>query len=255
MGVRDRRALRPRLERVEGRELLSGLIASMAASSPRAAAAFTRLTQRLAATSNVTTATGVNYSGNTGNLLNGNGLSNNTASPLLGNGQPSPHELARETFRAYFSGRYYVGPGRFTDQGITYYFRGIGGANWFLHGDFNMAVVTPADPSAPFQGEAVMQDKNTSTSAIQGFILTADRTSVDSLGRPTRLTFTADPNIFSGVFFAAGAEGTVDITYGRKNAVTVRFNGLVYTSGLTSPLVNQDLYARHNRPLRNHIPT
>jgi hypothetical protein len=122
-----------------------------------------------------------------------------------------------------------------------------------LHGDFDMGIVTPLDPNKPFLGEAVLQDKNNNSQAIQGFILTGNRTSVDSLGRPTHLTFEADPNIYSGAFFVQAAEGSVDITYGPRNTIAVRFTGLVYTSGLTNPLVNQDMYARHGRPLRNHV--
>ena len=118
-----------------------------------------------------------------------------------------------------------------------------------------MAVVTPTDPNAPFLGEAVLNDKSTNSAGIQGLILTGARTDVDSLGRPTHLTFTADPNIYSGVFFVDAAEGTIDIHYGAKGAITASFHGLVYTSGLTSPLVNQDLYARNGRPLRFHPST
>ena len=122
----------------------------------------------------------------------------------------------------------------------------------YLHGDFNMAIVTPVDPSAPFLGEAVLNDKSTNSSGIHGLTLTGSRTEVDSQGRPTKLTFTADPNIYSGAFFGEAGQGSVAIKYGPKNAATVRFDGLIYTSGLASPLVNQDLYARHGRPVRYH---
>jgi hypothetical protein len=246
MGYRDRRAARPSLERIEARELLSGVIAAMVASEPPRINAYQALATHMSANGSLPV-----YSGNTGSST-GNGLTNNSSSPLLGNGAPTPAELARETFKAAFSGRFYTGPGRFSSQGTTYYYRGLGGSTFFLHGDFNMAVVTPTDPNAPFLGEAVLNDKSTNSAGIQGLILSGARTDVDSLGRPTHLTFTADPNVYSGVFFVDAAAGTVDIRYGAKGAITASFHGLVYTSGLTNPLVNQDLYARNGRPLRFH---
>jgi hypothetical protein len=70
--------------------------------------------------------------------------------------------------------------------------------------------------------------------------------SYDKVGRPTKLTFTADPAINSGIFFENTASGTVSIHYS-KNSATARFNGLVYTTGLTNPLTNSELYARGGR--------
>jgi hypothetical protein len=238
---RARRALRPALERVEGRELLSGLMVALAAkTSTPSAASLLQAEIGAASTGN----------GNTGGVGNGNGLTNNSNTPLLGSGTPTPQELARETFRAGFSGRDYVGPGRFSDQGTTYFYRGIGGSNMFLHGDFDMAVITPTDPTKPFLGLAVLNDKSTNSSGVLAFDLTGDRNSVDSQGRPTHLTATGDPNIYAGAFYVQAADVSVDIRYGANNAATVTFHGLVYTTGLTNPLVNQDLYARQGRPLR-----
>jgi len=177
------------------------------------------------------------------------------SSPLLGAGAPSRREQVRQSFRAVFTGRYYTSPGRFSDQSTTYFFRGVGGSSFFLHGDFDMGVVTPTDPTAPFTGEAILQDKNTSSQAIVGLVLKGDRTAVDSKGRPTRLTLSADPNIYSGMFFVDAATGTVDIRYGPNKSVTVIFNAQVYTSGLANPLVNSDLYARGNRPLKFRGPS
>jgi hypothetical protein len=264
MGVRDRRAVRPVLQPFEERQLLSGIVASMITSQPSEPSAIGLLESQIAApaTGSSSTAGGTTtqgafagfqaYSGNTGGVGNGVGLNDNTSSPLLGNGFPTPQELARETFRATFTGRVYTGPGRFANQGTTYFLRGIGGSNFFLHGDFDMAVVTPTDPSANFLGLAVLNDKSTNSSGILGLDLTASRTAVDSQGRPTQLTFSGDPNVYSGAFAVSAAQGTVTITYGAKNAVKVTFQGLVYTTGLTSPLVNQDLYARQGRVIPFH---
>jgi hypothetical protein len=245
MARQGRRALRPTVEagELESRQLLSSIIALMAANKPAPVPAINALSNRLATSPPI-------YSGNTGTVGLGNGLSNNNASPLIGNGLATPEETARQTFRAGFVGRVYTGPGRFSDQSTTYYIRGLGGSNFFLHGDFNMAIVTPTDPTAPFLGEAVMNDKSTGTSGIIGLVLTGSRTAVDSHGRPTQLTFTSDPNIYSGIFSVSASSGTVSITYGRNNSAKAVFSGLVYTSGLTSPLVNSDLYARQGRPVK-----
>lgn len=242
-----RRALRPTIEglELESRQLLSGIIALMAASAPKPVSAIAALSNRVAAAP-------VTYSGNTGGVGNGVGLSNNNSSPLLGNGQPTPQEVARETFRAGFTGQVYTGPGRFTSQSTTYNIRGLGGTNFFLHGDLDMTIVTPTDPTAPFMGEAVMNDKSTGSGGILGLILTGSRTAVDAKGRPTQLTFSSDPNIYSGIFFTSASQGTVTLTYGARHSVKAVFHGLVYTSGLTNPLVNSALYARGGRPLPYH---
>lgn len=262
VGDRERRPLRPVIERMEGRQLLSGLMASMAAQKLHPTATPPVLAGRLHAESGGGAGgAGGGGSGGGGGAgtrnpytypPSGNGFVNNASSPLIGQGAPTPGELARETYRASFAGRYYTGPGRFSDQGTTYFYRGLGTSTYFLHGDFTMAVVTPTDPSLPFQGEAILSDKNTNSAGIQGFILSGLRTDVDSQGRPTRLRLVADPNVYSGAFFVQAAEGTVDIKYGAIDKIKVTFQGRVYTNGLTNPLTNQDLYGRQGRPLRFH---
>ena len=78
----------------------------------------------------------------------------------------------------------------------------------------------------------MLNDKSTNSSAIQGLILTGSRTDVDSHGRPTKMTFTADPNVYSGAFFVEAAQGTVSIKYGPNNAIAVRFDVVsVYAIG------------------------
>jgi hypothetical protein len=169
-----------------------------------------------------------------------------TTSPLLGQGQPTPRELARETFQASFSGPFAVGPGRFTDQAQIVFSRGVGTSTAFFHGNYDMAIVTPVDPTAPLTGLAVLNDKNTNGSGIIGLDLTGDPHNVDKQGRPLQMTFTNDANIYSGTFFVDAASGTVDIRY-HGGAASVRFRGLVYTSGLTNPLKNSDLVSRGGR--------
>ena len=71
------------------------------------------------------------------------------------------------------------------------------------------------------------------------------KAATDAKGRPTRLTFTADQNVYGGIFFVDAAAGTVHITYG-KNSATAVFNGRIYVSGLTNPFQNVDLYAKNS---------
>ena len=93
----------------------------------------------------------------------------------------------------------------------------------------------------PVTGFAFLDDKNNNSGGVVGLDLVADPTSFDSKGRPTRLTFTADPNVYGGIFFVDSAVGPVTITY-HKNTAQAAFNGRIYTSGLTSPFENVDLY-------------
>lgn len=231
---RHARRIRPGVEPAEARELPSGIIASL---SSRAHMAQGHV-GFLAPTASTTAAAGP-----------GNGFINDPSSPLLGQGTPTPAELAREGFRAVFRGPYTIGPGRFSDQAQVLFVRGVGGSNAFLHGNFTMGVVTPVDPTMPPRGEAVLNDKNINSSGILGLQLTA--TAVDSAGRPSQLTFTQDPNIYSGTFFVDAALGTATVHYQPASPhggiATVIFQGRVYTSGLSFPLRNSDLASRGGR--------
>lgn len=227
MSERTRRCLAAVVERLDSRELLSGLVAALASSGPPAPSPGALVDRAEVASSS-----------------SSNGFS--TPSPILGNGTPTPRELARERFVATFQGPVYVGPGRFSDQSKIIYMRGPGGSNMFLHGDYQMAIVYSTNPNAPLTGEAYMQDKNNNSGAQVGFILTGNPSAVDRLGRPTQMTFTNDPNIYSGIFYSDAATGTVSIRYSKGTARAI-FKGLVYTSGLTSPLRNTDLIGRGGR--------
>jgi hypothetical protein len=227
---RSPRVLRPGLEAMERRDLLSVIPIIEQAQKPTISASALIQTAALSGTSS--TAQSLNPT--------------NSQSPLIGT-DPTPRELAREKFTAVFSGPVYVGPGRFADQAKTLYFRGLGTSNAFLHGDFQMAIVFPTDPTAPLFGEAVMQDKNTNSQAILALPLQGlTPQTFDKAGRPTDLTFTGDPNIYSGIFFVNTSAGSVHIRYS-KGSAKVSFKGLVYTTGLTNPLTNSDLYSRGGR--------
>ena len=242
MSFARRRALIPGLERMEGRRLLSSAIIIATANSNPLPSSDTLA---------VAASGGAGLGGSSGRTG-----SSPTAPIVPGQGTPTPHELARETFRASFTGPYSIGPGRFSDQARIIYFRGVGGSNQFRHGDFEMAVVTPVDPAATLTGEAVMNDKSTNSGAILGLGLAAAPQSADRFGRPTTLTFKNDPNIYSGIYFFNTSSGTATIQYRSYNVgphgygrgvATVSFQGLVYTSGLTNPLKNTDLYATGGR--------
>ena len=164
-----------------------------------------------------------------------------TVAPVTpGLGQPSARELARERFRGVFNGPYLRTPGRFTDQAAIDNYRGLGGSTQFLHGDYQMSIVYPTDPAGAITGLAYLQDKNVNSSGLIGFDLVGDPTSLDRRGRVTRLTFSADPNIYGGVDFNPTSSGTATIRYGRGSASVV-FSGLLYTNNLTNPLRNHSL--------------
>lgn len=180
--------------------------------------------------------------------------STNPPNPLFfPTGQPTPHEAARQVFGARFSGPFTVGRGRFSSQSQQLYIRGAGGSNQFLHGDTQLAIVTPADPNQPLAGSMVMFDRNINTNASLGFELKADRnTDLDAAGRPVRLTITglAD-NESGGIYAGAIAEGTVDIRYspsGRRSrgvfsqgTATITVRARIYTIGNNGLLRNADI--------------
>ena len=94
-------------------------------------------------------------------------------------------------------------------------------------------------------GFAFLDDKNNNSGGTVGLDLSADPTSFDAKGRPTRLFFTSDPNVYSGIFYVSQSSGIVTIKYGR-NTASATFSGRIYTSGLTSPFQNVQLYAQHS---------
>ncbi len=242
MGSKPRRQFRPALGVLEGRRLpSSAVIAALARPNPLPGRSALLASSLNASRARATAVASQETSG--------------SPAPLIpGQGQPTPQELRRETFTASFTGPYSIGPGRFSDQSQVAYFRGVGGSNQFLHGDFEMGIVTPAASGTPLSGGLVMNDKSTNTGAILGLDLAADPSTLDSRNRPTSLSLSADSNIYSGIYFINTSSGTVSIRYhsyhrnGRGVATgvaTVTVEGLVYTSGLTSPIRNSDLYYKH----------
>jgi hypothetical protein len=280
MGDRKRRNALPKLEPMEGRELLSGLMIALQATTPELTPdQVTSIASNLAqdglvsAAGSTAAGTGNAAVGGSNTASAGGGLyggGNNPqgitfpTAPIIGSGTPTAAELAREKFVAHFNGPSTIKPGRFSDQKQIIFLRGLGGStpNFFLHADYSLAIVIPTgfnktnpagtggDPTAPgyvppVTGFAFLDDKNNNSGGVVGLDLVADPTSFDAKGRPTRLTFTADPNVYGGIFYVDSAVGTVHIAYG-KNSATATFNGRIYTSGLTSPFENVDLYAKNS---------
>ena len=241
MPVRRRRTPVPTLLPLEGRELMSSSAGSWAATTPTLGGADVVRIAQIQAPAVAPADSSGDTTGSPGGGFPAPYPS--AASPLLGQGEPTKAERARQRFRAQFSGPFRTLPGRFTDQRQILYLRGIGTSTAFLHGDYDMAIVLPRDPSEPITGFAYLDDKNTNAGATFGLNLLADPTSLDRKGRPTRLSFTSDPNIYGGTFFVTQSTGTVTVKYG-KDSGSALFQGRLYVSGLTSVLQNADLYAR-----------
>ena len=172
---RSSRSVRPRLEAMEMRDLLSVAPLLGAGSASLSPAALTAAA--LSANSSRASVSPVSLNSST------------SSSPLIGT-DPTARELARERFHGYFSGPISVGAGRFGDQAKILYFRGLGGSSMFVHGDYQMAIVFPADPTQPLFGEAYLQDKSTNSGGALGLALQGTTPeSYDKLGRPTTMTF------------------------------------------------------------------
>ena len=233
MKPRRRRVAIVRVEEVERRQLLSSVYGMSASQGNPAQTAV-----RLASLHAHNPASGTVAVAGTSTPTGG--------SALLGFGTPTAKELARERFRASFTGPALKGPGRFSDQAAIHYVRGVGTSNMFLHGDLNLAFVTPVDPTQPITGVAVLQDKNINNSAVIGLDLTADGSRLDRFGRPTAFSFVSDPNVYGGPYFITTSSGTGTIRYNGSRAF-VTFSGLVYTSGLSNPLRNSFLLGNKMR--------
>ncbi len=214
MGARQR-TTQVRLEPLEGRSLLSGLLIALqphvyrpgvAQIADLAAAQVHKTTSSAAVASTAATTSPVGvYSGadgpNAGVPL--------PASPLLGSAAPTPKELAREKFVAQFAGPMATLAPRFTDQSKIIYLHGLGGSSpkFFLHGDYALAMVFPAqfdrnnpggtyDPTTgsgvkPVTGFAFLDDKNNNSGGRS--VSTCRQTRPRSTPRAGRLACSSRP--------------------------------------------------------------
>lgn len=173
---------------------------------------------------------------------------------LSPDGQPSAHQYHKLQFRAFFRGPFTMGPGRYSTEANQIYIRGVGTSNQFLHGDVQLRIITPTDPTIPQAGASTSFDKNINSNSTLGLLVQADPTSLDKAGRPTRLViYSADPNTSAGQYVESQATGTINVTYHPQASpskpgltstgiATLSINAQIYTLGTSFALRNAQLY-------------
>ncbi len=164
-------------------------------------------------------------------------------------GTPTPHELTRQTFVGKFLGTYTVGNGRTSGEAQQILTLGSGTTNQSLHGQYQMRVSIPTDPTVPTSGVIALFPTNVATSGSTLILdLTADPTSLVR-GLPTRYTWTVDPSS-SGIYTNAGGygmgQGTLEIHFlnprrgpapaTQSGKTTVVIHGLINVGGVFNDL-------------------
>jgi hypothetical protein len=213
MGRRILRDLRPILEEIERRELLSAITDVMAGNSiatghkAQSAALRAISSQSIAATSNQ------------GPLTTGapnpaiNPINNQALAPT---GTLTPRQQRKEQFVARFVGTYTVGAGATSDQRIQTFITAAGTANTMLHADIQLLLVTPKNTSFPIGGVSGIFDRNLNTNTVLGLDESAPQSSqyINRLGLPSLLpTVSLDVNLSAGTYDEAYAVGTMSIHY------------------------------------------
>ena len=193
--------VRPSVEQIESRELLSAVLAANIAAANR------QLHHVPPATIGVPpfSSPPQQFGDNIENLM---------FSPDP-NGVPTRREQRRETFWALFTnGSYGIGPGRFSNEASHTYMRALGTSNQMLHNFMQFAFVQSKDLTNPATGQISIQDKNVATGNQLAFFAVADPGSVDRKGRPTRfLLYAKDLNQASAFYDQGSGVGTMDIHY------------------------------------------
>ena len=246
MGRRILRDLRPSLEEIERRTLLSAITDVMAGNSiavghQAESAARTAISSQSIANPN-----------NQGPLLNPDGSINNQA--LAPTGTLTKREQRREHFTAQFRGTYTVGGGRTSDERIQTFITAAGSANTMLHGDIQLLLVTPNDPSLPIGGVSAIFDRNLNTNTVLGLDESAPQSSpyINRMGLPTFLpTVSLDVNLSSGTYDEGYAIGTMKIHYFpsakhtrgviSQGRVTVTIHAQIYTPNVGFILRNANI--------------
>jgi hypothetical protein len=213
MGRRNRRRLRPDLELIERRELLSAITDVLAGNGPHAGTHAALGGGGGSGSSNFGASITLGTSAlNQGPLLNPDGSINNMA--LAPTGTPKPGELKRQQFTARFVGPYSVVPGRTTTQATQTLIQGGGTSNTMLHSDIQIRLVQPKDPTQPFGGVGSIFDRNINTNTVLGFDLSAPQQDVDRGGRPNHIpTVSIDINASAGVYVESYGKGVMNIQY------------------------------------------
>jgi hypothetical protein len=213
MGRRIPRDLRPLMEEIERRELLSAITDMMAVNNivagRRALAAAAS-----AAASPSSGSQSIAVPENQGPLLNPDGTINNQA--LAPTGTLTKRQQQRERFTAQLAGTYTVGPGRTSDERIQTFITAVGSSNTMLHCDIQLLLVSPKDPSLPIGGVSAIFDRNLNTNTVLGLDESAPQTPqyINRLGLPSLISRVGlDVNLSSGTYDEGYAVGTMSIRY------------------------------------------
>jgi hypothetical protein len=213
MRRRTPRDLRPYMEEIERRELLSAITDVMAADS-LVEGRHALNTAEGALVSQNSGAQSIAVPQNQGPVLNPDGSINNQA--LAPTGTLTKRALKLERFTAQFAGPYTVGAGLTNDEKIRTFITGVGSANTILHGDIQLLLVTPNDPSLPIGGVSAIFDRNLNTNTVLGMDESAPQSSVyvNRLGLPSFIPkLSIDVNLSSGTYDEAYAVGNMKIRY------------------------------------------
>jgi hypothetical protein len=211
MGRRILRDLRPSLEEIERRELLSAITDVMAGNSIATGhKAESAVTSALSSQS-------IALSANQGPLLNsGNPLNPINNQALAPTGTLTRRQQRKDRFVAQYVGTYTVGAGATNDQRIQTFITGAGTANTMLHSDIQLLLVTPKNTSSPIGGVSAIFDRNLNTNTVLGMDESAPQTSqyINRLGLPTLIpTVSIDVNLSSGTYDEAYSVGTINVKY------------------------------------------
>lgn len=233
------RRLRPVLEGMEARELLS-VTAILALHRP----------VHLAMSGGGSGGSGNGGGGGTATGVDGgNGLVLGQGSPnqyIAPTGTPTARQVKQTQFRFVFSGSYVQTPGRYSDEATFVHIVGVGTSTYFLHGDIQLNAIVPTVSTRETAGTSSSFDRNNNSNSTFAFDLTGSSADVDKGGRPTLLNGVTDVNLSGGVFAESQSSATFQIHYfpdGKahpkgysQGRATVVIRGAAYTLGTGSIL-------------------
>jgi hypothetical protein len=129
-------------------------------------------------------------------------------------GTLTPRQLKIERFSASFAGPYTIGPGRTSTEALTTFITGRGSATTIIHGDIQLLIITPKDPTMQIGGVSGIFDRNLNSNTVLGLDISAPQQNVDSAGRPNHFpSVIVDVNASSGLYDEAFAQGVLNIRY------------------------------------------
>ena len=244
MARRTRWSRKPELVRLESRAVLT--VVSPLAFGGAGLQAQRAQQAALVALSQSIPGTGITpFNGDTGNFQTGGNPNPTPIDPSL----LSPAGIRRAIFLASIKkSTFAVSPPSFAKASRTVYFAGQITANQFLHGTLDMRIDTPnlsTDPTGLVTGIASLRDRNVAaTGTVLQLDLSADPSTLDQFGRPTKLNWAIDDNGSGGTYAGAAGSGTVTIAYtkaghtkGGAGVANITFNGLVLANG-TADITN-----------------